>query len=206
MVVMHDPMVDRTTDGRGKIADLTLAEIKRLDAGSWKGPQFAGQRVPALEEALAIMPVNIWLNLHLKGGADVGAAVARQIVRERRTHPAFVAAGRAAAEAAREVCPEILVCNMERQSSNSDYVDDTIARSDDFIQLLRNLAASDDMAKLRTAKVRINLCCTNDPAALKGFYEAGVDFVLTDDVATMIRAAEQLGIPPLQPVFRDGSP
>lgn len=205
MVIMHDSTVDRTTDGTGKIADLTLAEIKRLDAGGWKGAQFAGERVPTLEEALAIMPVNIWLNLHLKGGAEVGAAVARQIVRDRRTHQAFVAAGRAAAEGAREVCPEILVCNMDRQSSNSDYVDDTVARGDDFIQLLGKPAAPDDMTKLKTAKVRINLCCTNDPEALKGLYAAGVDFVLTDDLATVVRAAERLGIRPVEPVFRDGS-
>ena len=206
MVIMHDPTVDRTTDGTGKISDLTLAEIKRLDAGAWKGAQFAGERVPTLEEALAIMPVNVWLNLHLKGDAEVGAAVARQIVRHRRIHQAFLAAGRAAAETAREVCPEILVCNMDRQSSNSDYVDDTIARRAEFIQLLRNPAAPEDMARLKAAHVRINLCCTNDPEALESLYAAGIDFVLTDDVATMMRAAEPLGIRPLQPIFRDGSP
>jgi len=54
------------------------------------------------------------------------------------------------------------------------------------------------------ARVRINYCCTNDPAALEQFYAAGVDFPLVDDVAKMIRAAERLGIPPLKPVFRDG--
>ncbi|MBQ6876614.1 MAG: glycerophosphodiester phosphodiesterase, partial [Lachnospiraceae bacterium] len=37
LIVMHDHMVDRTTDGTGLIREKTLAEIKALDAGSWKG-------------------------------------------------------------------------------------------------------------------------------------------------------------------------
>jgi glycerophosphoryl diester phosphodiesterase len=52
VILMHDAAVDRTTNGRGKIADLTLAELKQLDAGRWKAPTYAGERVPTLEEAL----------------------------------------------------------------------------------------------------------------------------------------------------------
>ncbi|NLN27275.1 MAG: hypothetical protein GX161_03575 [Firmicutes bacterium] len=52
IVLIHDRTVDRTTDGTGKVADLTLEEIKQLDAGSWKGAEFAGQRIPTLAEAL----------------------------------------------------------------------------------------------------------------------------------------------------------
>ena len=204
LVVMHDATVDRTTDGKGKIADLTLAQIKQLDAGRWKAPRFAGERVPTLAEAQAVMPENVWLNLHLKGKAELGTAVARQVVHDQRTHQAFVAAGFAAADAARAVCPQLLICNMERQEDYSRYIHETISRRADFIQLFNKLAAPADMAKLKAARVRINYCCTNDPAALEQFYAAGVDFPLVDDVAKMIRAAERLGIPPLKPVFRDG--
>jgi glycerophosphoryl diester phosphodiesterase len=52
IVLMHDKMVDRTTNGHGDITQLTLAELKRLDAGSWKDAAYAGQRVPTLREAL----------------------------------------------------------------------------------------------------------------------------------------------------------
>lgn len=55
LVIMHDATVDRTTNGKGRVADLTLEEIKRLDAGSWFSPKFAGERVPTLEEALDLM-------------------------------------------------------------------------------------------------------------------------------------------------------
>ena len=52
LVVMHDGKVDRTTDGTGKVTELTLAELKKLDAGSWKDPKFAGEPVPTLDELL----------------------------------------------------------------------------------------------------------------------------------------------------------
>ncbi|UOQ94415.1 glycerophosphodiester phosphodiesterase [Halobacillus shinanisalinarum] len=50
IVAMHDQTVDRTTDGKGHISDLTLEEVKRLDAGSWFSPKFAGSEVPTLSE------------------------------------------------------------------------------------------------------------------------------------------------------------
>jgi glycerophosphoryl diester phosphodiesterase len=52
LVVMHDGKVDRTTDGKGDITKMSLAELKKLDAGSWKGSQFKGERIPTLEEML----------------------------------------------------------------------------------------------------------------------------------------------------------
>ncbi len=52
LVIMHDTSVDRTTDGTGEIRDLTLAQLKQLDAGSWFSPAYAGERVPTLEEVL----------------------------------------------------------------------------------------------------------------------------------------------------------
>ena len=42
LVVIHDATVDRTTNGKGAVAGLTLAEVRRLDAGSWFHPDFAG--------------------------------------------------------------------------------------------------------------------------------------------------------------------
>lgn len=51
-VVLHDSTVDRTTDGTGTISDLTWEQVQQLDAGSWKDPQFAGEKIPSLEEVL----------------------------------------------------------------------------------------------------------------------------------------------------------
>jgi len=52
VVVIHDDTVDRVTNGKGRVADMTLAELKGLDAGAKKDPKFAGERLPALTEAL----------------------------------------------------------------------------------------------------------------------------------------------------------
>lgn len=55
IVLIHDADVARTTNGQGNVWELTLEEIRALDAGSHKGPEFAGCKVPTLEEFLALM-------------------------------------------------------------------------------------------------------------------------------------------------------
>jgi glycerophosphoryl diester phosphodiesterase len=52
LVAIHDTTVDRTTNGTGAVGDLTFEEIRQLDAGSWFGPEFAGEKVPTFEEIL----------------------------------------------------------------------------------------------------------------------------------------------------------
>jgi glycerophosphoryl diester phosphodiesterase len=53
LVVMHDDSVDRTTDGTGRVDAHSLEEIRALDAGSWFAPEFAGERVPTLDDVLS---------------------------------------------------------------------------------------------------------------------------------------------------------
>jgi glycerophosphoryl diester phosphodiesterase len=81
-VLMHDPGLERTTDGSGCVAARTAAELARLDAGSWFGPQFAHARVPTLWQTLRhCRERGIWLNIEIKpvAGADerTGRIVAR---------------------------------------------------------------------------------------------------------------------------------
>ena len=58
IVLLHDEILDRTTNGRGRVADYDLAALRRLDAGSWFAASFAGTRVPTLAEALATARAN----------------------------------------------------------------------------------------------------------------------------------------------------
>jgi len=50
LIVLHDDTVDRTTDGEGRVAQMSLAEVKALDTGSWWGSEFAGEQIPTLDE------------------------------------------------------------------------------------------------------------------------------------------------------------
>ena len=52
LVVIHDPTLERTTNGNGAVADHTLAELRQLDAGAWFAPVFAGQAIPTLAEMI----------------------------------------------------------------------------------------------------------------------------------------------------------
>jgi glycerophosphoryl diester phosphodiesterase len=52
LVALHDATLNRTTNGQGAVHDMTLAELRRLDAGSWFGSEFAGERIPTIEEIL----------------------------------------------------------------------------------------------------------------------------------------------------------
>ena len=69
LVVIHDETVDRTTDGQGAVKEMTLAEIKRLDAGvrfSATAPH--GEPIPTLDEVFALTAAQCALNIELKSG------------------------------------------------------------------------------------------------------------------------------------------
>jgi glycerophosphoryl diester phosphodiesterase len=73
VIVIHDESVDRTTDGHGRVRDLTLDEIKRLDAGGKFGQAFRGERIPTLHELIDLVKASgnerFRLNLEIKFAA-----------------------------------------------------------------------------------------------------------------------------------------
>ena len=77
-VLMHDSTINRTTDGNGAISGMTLADAQLLDAGSWFGPEFAGEPVPTLADALVAVNHRgrILLDIKVSGmGASIQAAL-----------------------------------------------------------------------------------------------------------------------------------
>lgn len=66
LVVIHDATVDRTTDGTGKVEELSLETIRGLDAGSWFAPRFTGARVPLLEEVFALAGKRVYYDIEIK--------------------------------------------------------------------------------------------------------------------------------------------
>ena len=83
LVCCHDADLARTTDGKGLIRDRTLAEIKKLDAGSWFDPKYKGERIPTLREVLQLCKGKMHVMLDLK---ESGAKYAKRITAEVRKH------------------------------------------------------------------------------------------------------------------------
>ena len=191
LVILHDESVDRTTNETGKIEDLTLRQVKKLDAGSWKSSDFKNLKIPTLSEALAIMPDNIWLNVHLKGDEVLGKKVAKVIIKEKRDHQAFLACGSEAAKGAKQVSSDILICNMDRQEKTEDYVSLTIESSSKFIQLYK-VPVSPEIKNytkaLKANNTKVNYCCTDSPEDVELLFEYGVDFVLVNELDRILDA------------------
>jgi glycerophosphoryl diester phosphodiesterase len=83
-VVIHDATVDRTIDGQGQVASMSLAEIRPLDAGRKFGAAFNGARIPTLDEVLTLAKGRCALNVELKG-----TGVEREVCRLVRAHGAI---------------------------------------------------------------------------------------------------------------------
>lgn len=191
LVIMHDDKVDRTTNGRGLVKELSLGKIKKLDAGKWKSKEFRKERVPTLKEALEIMPRNIWLNIHLKGDERLGAATAQAVIAANRIHQTIIACENEAAKGVRRINPDIMMCNMERLSSRSEYINETIEKGFTFLQLKSSRDDDNfltDIKKLKEYGIRINYFHSEEENDVKKLLDAGVDFILTDHLAIMLDA------------------
>ncbi len=83
LVVIHNPTLDKTTNGEGRVTAHTFEELRALDAGAWFAPQFAGTPIPTLDEVLALARGKLLVNIELKAldaptvdlGVDVVARV-----------------------------------------------------------------------------------------------------------------------------------
>ena len=75
IVVIHDDTLDRTTDGSGPVAGLTLSELRKLDAGSWFGAEYAGERIRSLAELFERYKGRLHFHIEIKArpALDTGA-------------------------------------------------------------------------------------------------------------------------------------
>ena len=75
-VLLHSERLEHTTTGKGLLADHTWEETQRFDAGAWKGPEFAGERVPSLDDVLDLTRNRVPLNLDFQAADAVAPGVA----------------------------------------------------------------------------------------------------------------------------------
>ena len=81
IVVTHDDTLDRTTDGSGPVAGLTLAELRKLDAGSWFGAEYAGERIRSLAEMFERYKGQMHFHIEIKARAEGLASRVADMVR-----------------------------------------------------------------------------------------------------------------------------
>lgn len=80
IVVCHNFRVNKTSDGKGRISDLTLAQLRRLDFGSWFSPEFAGTRIPTLSEFLDLCHGLDIIDIEIKSPQPKGSDIVRKTI------------------------------------------------------------------------------------------------------------------------------
>jgi|GEM_PF-119356 len=87
IIVMHDNTAKRTAGKDVKPRDATLAELRALDAGSWKGPQFRGERLPTLSELLSLAHDKFEIYVEVKCGTEILPRLAEVMAAEPKATP-----------------------------------------------------------------------------------------------------------------------
>ena len=80
IVVIHDKTIDRTTNGRGKIAEFSLDEIKKHDAGSWFAPEFSREKIPTLEEVIQLVNGKAIIYIEVKKGDSLYEGMSERLI------------------------------------------------------------------------------------------------------------------------------
>ncbi|MGF6354578.1 glycerophosphoryl diester phosphodiesterase [Paenibacillus sp. 4624] len=83
-VVIHDFTLERTTNGKGRVKDTDWSVLKQLDAGSWKGKNYTGERIPSLSELLDRSCGKVRLNIELKTQGDMYPGLPAAVIHEIR--------------------------------------------------------------------------------------------------------------------------
>ncbi len=216
VVVAHDDEVTNKAHTL-HISESTLHQIQELDLEPCKGEPHV-QHVPTLEQTLAIMPHNIWINVDMKDNDPrVAQLVAATVAKADRMDQVIFAARKKAVASVRQVADEtgrkIWVANMSRELFRGQYIDATIRSCAEFIQLVkvpylpfvRGKPSPKTMGRLDEAGIRVNYSWLRgkDEEALQqdlqDLFDRGVNFVLVDHVEQAMNAADNLGIPRLVP-------
>ncbi|HWS74710.1 MAG TPA: glycerophosphodiester phosphodiesterase [Quisquiliibacterium sp.] len=187
VVLMHDDTLERTTDGRGRVAASSLAELARLDAGAWHSAAYAGEGVPTLERAAAwILANGLQANVEVKPcpgrEEETGAAVAleaERLWRAAQLPPLLSSFSERALEAARRAAPAL-----PRALLFESLPDDWLRRCRDLgcVALVVQLQALDEATITRAHAARLRVLCytVNDPDRARELGRWGLDALITD--------------------------
>lgn len=191
-LLMHDATLERTTNGRGRAADLTWDELRRLDAGGWHSEEYAGEPPPSFEQATrALRSQGTTANIEIKPtpgfDAETGrrvAAATRELWKGAPVAPFFSSFSFEALAAAREAAPEIARGWLIDHPTEADW---ERLRALEAVSLHTNYRKFDLawIPRLHDAGYRVLLYTVNDPELAAGLLEAGVDALFTDNLAEL---------------------
>ncbi|MBF0305253.1 MAG: glycerophosphodiester phosphodiesterase [Alphaproteobacteria bacterium] len=186
-VVIHDDTLDRTTDGTGSVADCPPETLGTLDAGSWFGKRFAGERVPTMAEAAALIAaLGLGLNIEVKAAAGreadtarLAVAATRQAWPADRAPPLMSSFSRQALQAAREAAPDwpraLLVDGLP-----ADWHQAALGLGCTVICADHRRLDQRQVARVRAAGLALLAWTVNDPGRARQLFDWGVDGVFSD--------------------------
>jgi len=186
-VLLHDNRLERTTDGRGRVSAMSLAAVRRHDAGQWFHSSFAGERVPTLEEALMLLAeLGLGANVELKAArgkeAVTGAVVAELLARTWPADPAHLLISsfqRAALAAARDRAPHIARGILFRRVPK-DWRKLAAGLGCLTVHADQQRLRSAVLSEIRRAGYSLLAYTVNDPERAKILFDFGVKSVFSD--------------------------
>jgi glycerophosphoryl diester phosphodiesterase len=201
LVVIHDYSVDGTTDGTGLVREKTLADIKALDAGSYFGPSFAGQRVPTLDEVFEAVGERLLFNIELKGISfrqdGMESVVAESIERHNLASRVIISSfNPLRLRWMRKAAPHVPISFLHmkglplQQRWAASWLARGLRREGDNPR--HNEITPAYMAKARRNNYRVNAWVVNDPERMTELIAMGVDMIMTDrpDMLNSVLAGE----------------
>lgn len=197
LVVIHDESVKRTTDGEGKVSSLTLEQVKQLDAGAWFDARFVGERVPTLDEALALIKgrANVVVEIKVKDRERVPRQVVEALDRHGVTpHAMVISFYGAPLEVVRDIAPHVPSGALVLPTSNIPNRA-LSTRASTAVAYWRAVDAGDIKA-VRANQLKVYAWTVNDQAHMKSQAALGVDGLITDDVGGARRVLDQLAATP----------
>jgi glycerophosphoryl diester phosphodiesterase len=191
-VVMHDPAVDRTTDGTGKLVELSLAEVKKLDAGAWKDPRFAGEPVPTLEETLVFAREHhVGLNIEIKassgapGGVDIGTLLAAP-----DWEGAVEVVSSFDVEALLAVRATAPACPLAMLKGDASALELAREHGFEWVHVQHDAANDDLVANAHAAGIRVMIWTMDDPELYPRWARMGIDKICTNRPGPLARARQ----------------
>lgn len=187
VVIIHDATLDRTTDGTGNVAERTLREIRALDAGAWFGPEFAGERVPMLVEALALfVELGMGFNIEVKPcpGREAETAAACCAVLAKHwpaTSPVPILSSfkRASLEAARDAAPHIPRGYLAEELGKTWRADVAVLGCA-AVHPGWKLLTRQQVRDIKEAGLKALVWTVNEPERARELVAWGVDSIITD--------------------------